>query len=270
MLRQDIDLAVLPAGTPPAIQRLLRRCLDRDPRQRLHDIADARLEIADAMREPHHDVAAAGVVPRASSMAWFRYGAAAALVLALGAWAAFNRASDEVAAPAYRFTIPSPAAAVPEVSPDGRHLVYSTGTGLLLRALDEEQAVRVDGTEGARDAFWSPDSQWIAFFSSGQLKKVALAGGLPQTLTAVPEGWPSGSWSTNETMLVEVTENPENEGWFILGPASSLKKIKAFARKRGINPDRSFPSFLPDGDHFLFTQSVNDVATLMVGSTRDA
>jgi Tol biopolymer transport system component len=98
---------------------------------------------------------------------------------------------------------------------------------------------------------------------------VAVAGGLPQTLAAVPEGWPVGSWSTNGTILVEVTENPENEGWFILTPgASSLKKIKAFGRNRAINPDKSFPSFLPDGDHFLFTQPVNDVATLMVGSLR--
>ena len=224
---------------------------------------------ADAMRTPQHDVTAAGILPRASVVAWFGIGAVAALVVALGVWAAFDRARGEVASPAYRLTIPPPAAdaGVPVVSPDGRYLVYSTSTGLLLRALDEEQAVRMDGTEGARDAFWSPDSKWIAFFSAGQLKKVAVAGGLPQTLAAVPEGWPAGSWSTNGTILVEVTENPENEGWFILAPgASSMKKIKGFARKRALNPDKSFPSFLPDGEHFLFTQPVNDVATLMVGS----
>ena len=98
----------------------------------------------------------------------------------------------------------------------------------------------MDGTEGAREAFWSPDSKWIVFFSAGQLKKVAVAGGLPQALAAVPEGWPAGSWSTNGTILVEVTENPENEGWFILEPgASSLAKIRELARKRGINRDKS-------------------------------
>ena len=222
---------------------------------------------ADAMRKPQHDVTAAGVVPRAASVRWFGFGAAATLVLALGVWAAFNRASGEVASPAYRFTIPSLAAALPVVSPDGRHLVYVTGTGLLLRALDEDQAVRMDGTEGGRDAFWSPDSKWIAFFSAGQLKKVAIAGGLPQTLTAVPEGRTTGSWSTNGTLLVEITENPENEGWFMLTPgASSLKKVKGLERNRVRTPEKAFPSFLPDGEHFLFTQPVNDVATLMVGS----
>jgi Tol biopolymer transport system component len=96
---------------------------------------------------------------------------------------------------------------------------------------------------------------------------VAVAGGLPQTLTAVPEGRITGSWSSNGTFLVEVTENPENEGWFILTPgASSLTKIRGLERNRVLTPEKSFPSFLPDGEHFLFTQSVNDVATLMVGS----
>ena len=273
VLRQDIDLAALPPGTPPVIRRLLRRCLDRDPRQRLHDIADARLEIADAIHEPRDDAAAAHPPGGASRIAWFGYGVATALAAALAAWAVFNRTGAEATSPVYRFTMPPPATAedVPEVSPDGRYLVYVTGSGLRLRALDQAEPVRMDGTENARGPFWSPDSQSIAFFAGGQLKRVAVAGGLPQTLAPVPEGWPVGSWSTNGTMLVEVTENPENEGWFLLTPgASSLKKIKAFGRNRAINPDKSFPSFLPDGNHFLFTQPANDVATLMVGSIRGA
>ena len=225
---------------------------------------------ADAMREPHHGGAAAGVVSRAAVMRWFGFGAAAALVVALGAWAAFGRANDAGDLPAYRFTISSTAADVPVVSPDGRHLVYSTATGLVLRALDEDQAVRMGGTEGVRDLFWSPDSKWIAFFSAGQLRKVAIAGGPPQTLTAVPQGRTTGSWSTNGTMLLEITENPENEGWFVLAPgASSLKKLRGLERDRVRTPEKAFPSFLPDGEHFLFTQPVNDVATLMVGSIND-
>ncbi len=223
---------------------------------------------ADAMREPHRSGAAAGVVSRSAYVRWFGFGAAAALVLALGAWAAFGRASDRVDSPAYRFTIPSPAAAgAPVVSPNGTHIVYATDTGLLLRALDAEQPVRMDGTEGAREAFWSPDSKWIAFFSPGTLKKVAVDGGPPQSLTEVPAGWPTGSWSSNGTILVELTENPESEGWFLLAPgATSLKQMKVLSRERVRTPEKSYPSFLPDGNHFLFTESVNGVATLMVGS----
>jgi serine/threonine protein kinase len=271
VLRQDIDLSVLRAGTPSAIRRLLRRCLDRDPRQRLHHMADARLEIADAIQNPAADVPGTLVAPRGSRLIWFGLGAAAALVVALGGWAALNRPNIGVVSPAYRFTIPLPEAGadMPVVSPDGRYLLYVAGTGLLLRAFDQNTAIRLDGTDRAREPFWSPDSQSIAFFSGSQLKRVAISGGLPQTLAAVPDGWPVGSWSTNGTILVEVTESPENEGWFILSPgASSLRKVKSFARNRAINPDKSFPSFLPDGDHFLFTQPVNDVATLMVGSIR--
>ncbi len=222
--------------------------------------------ITGAMLESQRGGAAAGA-SRASSMRWFTYGAAATLVLALGAWGAVGRPGGTMDTPAYRFTIPASAVDFPEVSPAGTHVVYASGDGLMLRALSEDEAVRLNGTEGAREAFWSPDSEWIAFFAGDQLKKVSVAGGLPQTLTTVPEGWPVGNWSSNGTILVEVTESPENEGWFLLAPgATSLKKIKTFERNRALNPDKSFPSFLPDGNHFLFTQPVNNVATLMVGS----
>ncbi len=226
---------------------------------------------ADGTRELVHDVSAARGGKRSSSMTWFGLGAAAALVLAFGSWAVFGRArDDEGTPPAYRFTLPATESDVPVVSPDGRYLVSITGAGLLLRALHEVEGVPINGTEGARAAFWSPDSKWVAFFSAGQLKKVAIAGGPPQTLTAVPEARTTGSWSINGTMLVEITENPANEGWFVLVPgATSLKKIRGLDRNRVRTPEKAFPSFLPDGEHFLFTQPVNDVATLMVGSIND-
>jgi eukaryotic-like serine/threonine-protein kinase len=68
-------------------------------------------------------------------------------------------------------------------------------------------------------------------------------------------------------MLIEITESPENEGWFMLAPgATSLTKIKELTRDRIRTPEKGYPSFLPDGEHFLFTESVNGVATLLVGS----
>ncbi len=89
-----------------------------------------------ALRELHQGGAAAGAVSRGAFMRWFGFAAAAALVLALSAWAAFGRSRDVGESPAYRFTIPATDAAVPVVSPDGRHLVYLTGDGLLLRNAD--------------------------------------------------------------------------------------------------------------------------------------
>jgi hypothetical protein len=85
----------------------------------------------------------------------------------------------------------------------------------------------------------------------------------------VADGWPAGTWSSNGSILVEVTENPEEEGWYLLAPGgTTLTKVKAFARDRPINPDKAFPWFLPDGEHFLFTHPVGTVPTVQVGSIR--
>jgi serine/threonine-protein kinase len=262
----------VPAHVEAAVNRALAK-LPADRWSSAAQFAEALVQAgatgagADVMRAPQDAAAAARVMPRAVTMRWFGFGAAAAFVLALCTWAAFGRADDAGDALAYRFTIPAVSAGEPVVSPDGRYLVYTVGSGLLLRALDKDQATSMDGTEGARSPFWSPDSKWIAFFSAGQLKKVAVSGGLPQTLTAVPKGRATGSWSTKGTMLIELTESPENEGWFVLASgASSLKKFKVLNRTRVRTPEKAYPSFLPDGEHFLFTQPVNDVPTLMVGS----
>ena len=280
MTERPQRLSAVRDSVPAHVEAAVNKALAKLPADRWTSAAkfaealvqtNATVGAADAMRAPQHDVAEAGVVSRAAVMRWFGFGAAAALLLALGGWAAFGRGSDTVDAQTYRFTVPRPDADLPVVSPDGRHLVYATASGLMLRTLEKDQTVRMDGTEGVRDLFWSPDSEWIAFFSAGQLKKVAIAGGPPQMLTAVPEGRTTGSWSSTGSMLIEITENPGNEGWFVLAPgATSLKKIKRLDRDRVRTPEKAFPSFLPDGEHFLFTHPVNDVATLTVGSINDA
>jgi hypothetical protein len=83
----------------------------------------------------------------------------------------------------------------------------------------------------------------------------------------VPRGWPSATWSTQGSILIEVTESTGNEGWYVFEPgASSLKKLRAFAADRPTNPDKALPAFLPDGVHFLFTHPVGTQATLQIGS----
>jgi hypothetical protein len=270
VLRQAVDLATLPSGTPQAIRRLLQRCLERDPKHRLHDIADARIEIVDQLDSPEQNDTASALAATRTHRAALAGLAIAVLALAsVSFWAGRGRGLAPSARPAYRFTIPQPAGGdVPAISPDGRHLVYVGRGQLLLRALDEAEPRALEGTDGAREPFWSPDSSSIGFFAAGALKRISIAGGPAEALSAVPSGWPVGSWSSNGTILVEVTENSENEGWYVLSPGSPLRKLRAFAADRPINPDKAFPSFLPDGEHFLFTHPMGDVATLQVGSIR--
>ena len=97
--------------------------------------------------------------------------------------------------------------------------------------------MRSDGTEGAREPFWSPDSRFVAFFAGGKLQRISVAGGAPETLATVPAGWPVGTWSSNGTILFEVTENPGNEGWYTVTPGSTTpRKIRPFRRR---SPDQS-------------------------------
>ena len=272
VLRQTVDLATLPSGTPPAIRRLLRRCLERDPKHRLHDIADARIEIVDQLDSPEqNDTASAPAATRTHRAALAALAIAVLALAGVSFWALPGREAPSPVRPAYRFTIPQPGDGdVPAISPDGRHLVYGGRGRLLLRGLDEAEPRALEGTEGAREPFWSPDSRSIGFFADAALKRISITGGPPETLSAVPTGWPAGSWSSNGTILVEVTENPENEGWYALSPGSSLRKLRAFPADRPINPDKAYPSFLPDGEHFLFTHPMGDVATLQVDSIRSA
>ena len=237
----------------------------------MHDIADARIEIDDQINRPE---AEASGLPTRSSRGRVIAVAGWALAIAMAAialWAGPWRDTTPMTRPAYRFTIPRPAGedSAPTISPDGRYVAYATSNKLLVRALDEAAPRELVDAGRPREPFWAPDSRTIGFFVEDGLKRVSVAGGPAEMLAAVPNGWPAGTWSSNGTIIVEVTENPDNEGWYVLSPgASSLKKIRAFAANRPINPDKAFPSFLPDGEHFLFTHPVGDTPTLQVGSIR--
>jgi hypothetical protein len=128
VLRAEPDWAALPPETPPAIRRLLRRCLEKDPERRLHDIADARIEIDDAGREPLEGVPAAGHA-RPSRVAWGLFGAATLVALAVFAYAWTTRGPGTALPPLFRFeqkTFGQEAIYNARFMPDGQTIVYSS------------------------------------------------------------------------------------------------------------------------------------------------
>src|SRR5437867_1758976 len=165
------DWSRMPANTPAVIQKLLRRALKKDPRQRLGDIRDARLDIEDALIEPTTAATPASAAERNSRLAWIV--AAVAMLAAAGLTIPAIRYLSKAPAPGpeMRVEINTPAGDHPlnfALSPDGSRIAFVAGAGatqqLWLRALNRTEAHPLAGTAGAPLPFWSPDGLSIGFY----------------------------------------------------------------------------------------------------------
>jgi eukaryotic-like serine/threonine-protein kinase len=218
ILRADPDWSVLPAQAPAAFQRLLRRCLEKDRKFRLSDMAMARIELRDAEVEASSRDSAA--VPRVelSGRSTRRragaYVAAVALAVATGLAVWILSRPAETPRPIVRFSVPLPEQAqlsgtgrtVVALSPDGTNMAFVANQRLYLRAMNELEAKAIPGTEAggqpghARAPFFSPDGRWIGFWQEGQLRKVSTTGGAPATICDAPN--PSGaSWGLEDEIV---------------------------------------------------------------------
>lgn len=197
VLHGEPDLDGLPPDTPAPVRRLIRRCLRKDARARLHDPADARIVIEEALAGEGdvEEPATAGVSRRpagSARLAWLVAALFAAVALGGTGWTLLRR--PESPRPDGRFSVLLPDGQVlagpysrpVAVSPAGDRLVYAGGGGeavrLFVRAWDSLEAETIAGTEGGRNPFFSPDGRSIGFFAEGKLKRVSLEGGAPVAL----------------------------------------------------------------------------------------
>src|SRR5262245_5270350 len=199
VVSKEPDWSKLPQGTPPAVSRLLRRCLRKDARLRLQSAGDARVELDDALAEPAAEIAAPP--RRVAGVRWlpalaFTAAGAAIAVLALSVMR--PRAGVSTDPPAMRFTIALPPGmtrvGAPEISPDGRWIAIPAmgplGQGgqllaIWLRAVDGDTFRPIAGTEVASAAFWSPDSRELAFAKDSALFRIPVAGGTPVRIAQI-------------------------------------------------------------------------------------
>jgi len=258
ILEREPDWTALPAGVPARVTGLLRRCLTKDAKQRLRDIGDARLELSEALTSPAEPVAAAAAPRGPALLPW----AVAALGLALAAFGLW-RGSARVARDPHLHSVlthdlggpiaPYPASLA--ISPDGKRVAYlvadSTGMQLWMRELDQDAPRLVYSKSSATDVFWSPDSRYLGFSTTGdraRLWKVPAEGGDPVSICDVK--WTRGAtWGAKGVIVFQ----PAPEGPLFKvsaggGDAEPVTEIDTSRHQTG----HRMPCFLPDGEHFLY------------------
>jgi Tol biopolymer transport system component len=287
VLRDEPKWSALPADLPPSLSRLLRRSLEKDPKRRLNSLGDARLDLDDAARGAAVEVAAASAAGAAGaargyttrwSAPWL-WALGGAAVAAAAMFVVLQRPTTSLEPPATRLSIlpPSgkrlyPDSAAVALSPDGRMAAFMVGavsrseSELWVRSLDTMAARRIDAAESAILPFWSPDSTRVAFFSGTKLMVAPIAGGRAESLADAPGGR-GGTWSGETIVYAPDAMGPLYKVSTSGGAPAPATTLDANAQERG----HRFPSFLPDGEHFLYAvvPGKNGHFNIFAGSLRD-
>jgi serine/threonine-protein kinase len=276
VLTKDPDWQSLPAATPDSIRRLLRRCLEKDRTRRLADIADARIEIEDALVGD----ATTGVPPAplpARRPVW-RQALPWALAATTSAVATLLLLQRDVpptatSVPVMRMSadigVEGPAGLVGPgiaLSPDGSTVAFvardakrsaRAANQLFIRRVDQLEAHPLPGTEGALSPFFSPDGMWIAFFATGALKKVAIAAGTVVTLCSV-RSVRGGDWLEDGTIVFQDLGSTFERGPLMRVSDAGGKPAPVFAEEENPVVVR-WPQMLPGGRTILATVPIGTV-----------
>jgi serine/threonine protein kinase len=256
MSADPISPAALQPVASPALERTLRQCLAKCPDQRWHCMHDLVSELK-WIAEGGATSGLPGSTVRPQFATW-RYAVAGAVAIALiSAAALYLRLSDK--APPSRvvsldFVLPEKlhmrSVDIPTPSPDGERIVFSAMNAenkytLWIRSLNSPALRQLPETAGAVLPFWSPDGRQIGFLADGKLKRVDLAGGLPQIIVEVTNNFGGATWSSNGTILYG------NNGTFYAVPAQGGERKVVRALGEG-EYTQYWPQFLADGEHFLY------------------
>ncbi|MCB1183462.1 protein kinase [bacterium] len=270
ILKSDPEWSALPPKLPFQVERVLRRCLEKDPRQRLRDIGEARVRLEDPAAESGMFTQAMATVAAtpggrggpARIVPWVLV----AVFAAVAAWFALGgRGGGDDATGPLHLALPAPDGAnfhvtgsfpgLPEISPDGTMVAFSAldaennTVDLYLRSLDQPRAIRLSDTRDAQYPFWSPDSRWIAYYDRNTgLMKIPVDGGPPQKICDAGNG-KGGSWNRQGEILLTTDYNTSIR--LVPAAGGEARAVTDLAADREFNSHRH-PQFMPDGRHFIY------------------
>ncbi len=254
MSTEPQSIVALQPLAPPALDRVIRTCLAKDPGDRVQSAHDVMLQLKWIVEGGSYAGVPAPVAPRRKGRERIAWGvaAAAALSATVLTFVTFRGPQRPVESVRLQITLPRTLARIgsPRISPDGRFVAFNgMGTDgrsmVWLRPMGSSTAEPIPSTDGiTARPFWSPDSRFIAFMASGKLKKVAVTGGPVQTICDAPSGF-DGTWSRDGLIVFDGRR------------ADPLRSVRAVGGAVNIlvSPDSGslgWPEFLPDGRHMLY------------------
>jgi Tol biopolymer transport system component len=267
MKEEPAPIATLQPMTPPALDRVVRTCLAKDPEERWQSAHDIKSELSWIAQAGSQAGIAAPVVAsrrRKDRLGWGVAGALVGAILAAAATWGVLRSRSAVSRPVTRVAVPIPAGDIfitdnylsLAISPDGRRVVYvgrrADKRHLFLRSLDAAEAAPIAGTEGAYSPFFSPDGQWLGFWADSKIKKVSLSGGAPVTVCdcGIPDRMLGATWGSDDTIVF-----PQKwaGGLFRVSAAGGAPQPVTKVTMKDEDRGHMWPGLLPDGKSVLFT-----------------
>jgi serine/threonine protein kinase len=236
--------------TPRGLAEVVRTCLEKDPEKRWQSARDVRhaLRLIAAQPEPS--------TPSRSVRVWQGLAVLmAAVALGISAWVFQPKAPGLPS----RFEASMPENVTPSddvsVSPDGRKLVFTAHDGMWFRNFDSQDWSRLPGTEGASTPFWSPDSRYVGFTVDRILKRVDTTGGPPETVATVPDtAARSGTWNAQGDIVLGSWGGGSGGPLWRVSAGGVVTAVTQVDVSKG-EFFHTWPTFLPDGTHFLYFRS---------------
>ena len=269
VIEREPDWTALPGNVPPVLTQFLRRSLEKNPKQRIHHVADMRLALEGVFDSASATISP-GVVPRVRF--WLRPSAAVAIAIALLAIAALAawRFRPAPALPIVRFvasTAEAPFGPTPyhdlAISPEGSRIVYVTSRSrhLHMRSVDRLDGVPgFGGVSGTSTPFFSPDGTWLGFhhMNEGAWMKVSILGGPPVILWRVPTALRNASgqargatWGSDDSIVYAYAAR----GTGLFRGSATGGEPEALTTPDATKGEQNhwWPHFLPGSRTLLFT-----------------